>query len=98
PLLLLASMVAFPDERIRAPAAPQEQCVEIRQFRANGGCRVAVDRTLQWMCFSSSEKEGPGQYHVSFKSEEGAIVKQLSYDHRTDESWGDHDERFFTAA
>jgi hypothetical protein len=93
-LFLLASLVAFNDERKPPPAAPNEQCVEIRQFRANGGCRVAVDRNVAWMCVTKSGEK----YDVRFKSEEGTLVKHYAYDQRRQESWGGHVEIFYTSS
>jgi len=95
PLFLLASLVAFSDERIAPPAGPQENCVELRQFRANGGCRVAVDRSIAWMCLAST---GQGAYGVRFKSAEGSVVREYAYDKRRSDNWEGHAEIFYTSA
>ena len=97
-VLLLASLVAFSDERLKPPAAPRESCIEVRQFRGGdlGGCRAAIDRSLAWMCIEEGRK-GKESYDVRFKTDNGSLVKQFSYDKRHVENWGGHTEIFFTS-
>jgi hypothetical protein len=100
PFLLVASLVAFSDERITAPsaAALHEHCVEVRQFRGGdrGGCRVAIDRAVAWLCMD--EVSPKGTYGVRFKAADGKVVRELSYEKRQSESWGGHVEIFYTSA
>jgi hypothetical protein len=101
PFLLVASLVAFSDERLVPPAAPHEQCLELRQFRGGerGGCRVAIDQSLAWICMTEGQgADGKDSYGVRLKSAQGDLVKELSYDRRRTESWGEHVEIFYTSA
>lgn len=95
PVILLASLVAFSDEHVKPPVVAHEQCVELRQFRANGGCRVAVDPSIAWLCLGDL---AGGTYGVRFKSAEGALVKEYSYSKRQSDNWEGHFEIFYTSS
>src|SRR5277367_5071215 len=97
-LFLVASLMTFSDEptlRSAMPGMPAEQCVELRQFRGGGrgGCRVAVDRNIAWMCV----KESSGTYGVRFKSADGFLIREYSYDKRQSDVWDGHFEVFYTS-
>jgi hypothetical protein len=100
--MLLATLSTFNGEHLKPPAAPHEQCVELREFRGGGrgGCRVAVDRSLAWMCFEE-KGEGPGKdpsgYDVRFRNADGDLVKEFSYDKRRADNWEGHVEIFYTS-
>jgi hypothetical protein len=91
-VLLLASFSA------QATPVNGEQCLELRQFRGGGrgGCRVAIDKALQWMCIE--ERSQDKSYVVRFKDADQKLIRQFTYDQRRSESWGAHGEVFFTAA